>query len=229
MPKSSYDQIANEYYDPRHITSRNFDHATRAAFASNPFTVPESGLILEIGAGRGRANEFLGVPPQRLVQLDNSPTMFALRDRERSLLQVLADACDIPIASQQFSGVVGFLVDPFLGLNSLAEAFRMLADNGRLLLTVPTHEWGIELRTQLGIDPMTTRFRVLGTDRSVVLPSLLHTTERLRHMLIMTGFRDIKISDHELPEGEDPISPDITAVIKRYPQMPVIRIIRAVR
>jgi hypothetical protein len=48
-------------------------------------------------------------------------------------------------------------------------------------------------------------------------------------MLALTGFRSIQINDYELPEGEDPISPDIKVVIERYPNTPVIRILRAVR
>lgn len=232
MPRSAYDEIASEYYDSRHITSRNFDSATRVALAKHPFEFSE-GLVLEIGAGRGRASEFLRVDGSRIVQLDNSEIMFALEGREASLLQIHADACHIPLVPQQFGTVVGFLVDPFMGLACLAEAYRMLIDGGRLLLTVPTLQWGKNLREHLEIDVMTTRFKMLGTEKFVVMPSILHSKDRIEGMLALTGFREIVIYDHCLVEGEDPISPDITSVCEALNidcfQLPVIHTIRAQR
>src|SRR4051794_24652540 len=106
MARSDYDQIADEYYDAGHITSRNFDHTTIEALKTHPFQVPTDGLVLEVGAGRGRANEFLQVPLSRVIQLDSSEQMLHLPVREASLLTVSADACQIPLVSQQFTGVV---------------------------------------------------------------------------------------------------------------------------
>ena len=235
MARSGYDQIATEYYDPRHITSRNFDTATQGALKDNPFVLPNGvdDLVLEIGAGRGRANEFLGLASKRVVQLDNSRPMLELPQREPCLLQLFANACDIPLVSQQFLGVVGFLVDPFIGLNCLAEAYRMLKDGGRILLTTPTREWGFDLRQRLGIDPMMTHFKKIATEETVLLPSLLHSKEQLNTMLIHTGFRDVEIYDYCLPAGERPVSADIESVaqsrgINVY-KLPVIHTIRAIR
>lgn len=140
MPQSGYERIAAEYYDDRHKTSRNFDTTTRQALANQQFIVPQ-GLILELGAGRGRSTEFLGAPASSIVQLDNSAAMLRLGHREAALLRLNADGCNIPLMSHQFKAVVGFLVDPFFGLDSLAEAYRMLLDGGRLLLTMPTRRW----------------------------------------------------------------------------------------
>lgn len=228
MPKSSYDEIAMEYYSSGHVTCRNFDLTTKAALGNKPIDdVP--GLVLEVGAGRGRANEFLGIPSSQIVQVDNSQAMFALKDREPCLLKVLADACSIPLASQQFDAVVGFLVDPFLGLNSLAEAYRLLASGGKLLFTVPTYEWGARLRNSLHIDLMTTRFRKLETGESVILPSLLHTEDRLHKMLYTIGFEKIEMEQHCLPEGEFQVSKDIEALGRDFRAVPIIRVIRARR
>lgn len=188
MPNSGYDGIAEEYYQPGHRTSRNFDEATTALLSRLRITVRD-GSVLEVGAGRGRALEFLDVDPSRVVQLDNSEAMLQLQPRERSLLRVHADACQIPLIGQQFSAVVGFLVDPFMGLDFLAEAYRMLVVGGLLLLTVPTRVWGKPLRDQLGIDVMTTRFKVLGTEKTLILPSLLHSPERLTEMLSLSGHK----------------------------------------
>lgn len=235
MAKSGYDQIAAEYYQSQHITSRNFDSATQAALRIKPFVLPDSKneLILEIGAGRGRANEFLGVASMRVVQLDNSRLMLELPQREPCLLQIFADACDIPLMSQQFASVVGFLIDPFLGLNCLAEVYRMLKIGGRILLTVPTREWGYDLRKRLEIDPMMTRFKKCGTEDTILLPSLLYTKEKLETMFAHTGFREVEICDHCLPVSVSHVSPDIESVAKLKDidiyNLPVIHTIEALR
>jgi SAM-dependent methyltransferase len=232
MPNSGYDKIAAEYYLPGHQTSRNFDSATIAALASLQIAVPP-GIVLEVGAGRGRASEFLRADSSRIVQLDSSEAMLEVQPREPSLLRIHADACKIPLIGQQFSAVVGFLVDPFMGLDFLAEAHRMLVSGGLLLLTVPTRAWGKPLREHLGIDLMTTRFRVLGTENTVTLPSLLHSSERLHDMLRLSGFTDIVITDGYVPEQEEIISPDITSVCEilriESSQISVIHIIEARR
>lgn len=232
MPNSGYDQIALEYYRPGHQTSRNFDAATAAVLASRPVALPR-GIVLEVGAGRGRAQEFLHADPSRVIQLDNSAAMLELESREPSLLRVLADACSIPLSPQQFSAVVGFLVDPFMGLDFLAEAHRMLVAGGLLLLTVPTKEWGAPLRERLRIDATTTRFKILGTEDTVVLPSLLHSKERLQAMLQLSGFTGIAITDGHIPAREEVISPDVSTVCEalgvQHYQLPVIHVIEARR
>ncbi len=233
MAKSEYDKIAEEYYEDGHVTSRNFDAATRETLADIQFQPPlEAGdLVLEIGAGRGRAHEFLGVDSKCIVQLDNSRPMFDLPQRESCLLKVLADACDIPLESQQFKCVLGFLVDPFLGLQCLQEVRRMLKNGGQILLTVPTKEWGDDLRARLGIDPMMTRFKKIGKEEFILLPSLLHSKEKLYDMLAHIGFQNINIQDHYLPQGENPISDDIESVAKSKDidkhSLPIIHTIRA--
>ena len=125
------------------------------------------------------------------------------------------------------------MVDPFMGLDFLAEAHRMLTAGGLLLLTVPTIEWGAPLRNRLGIDVMTTRFKLLGTEKTVVLPSLLHPRDRLEEMLRMTGFLDIRMTDGYLSDHDNVISPDIASVCEarqiRPTELPIIHLIRARR
>lgn len=232
MPNSGYDRIAREYYDQGHQTSRNFDSATIDALRNRQFAPPD-GLVLEVGAGRGRAFEFLQIDRSLVVQLDSSELMLAVEPREQSSLRIHADACSMPLLGRQFAAVVGFLVDPFMGLDFLAEAYRMLIDGGLLLLTVPTLEWGRPLREELEIDIMTTRFKLLGTEKSVVLPSLLHTPERIEEMLRITGFVEIAVTAGYISDEEKIVSPDIQCVCTarniRPSQLPIIHLITAQR
>lgn len=210
MPESNYNIIAKEYYEVGHRTSRNFDRATLAAFQQNPFQCT-NGMILEVGAGRGRAIEYLSVEHSRIVQLDSSQAMFELEEREPCSLKIVADACDIPLVSKQFKYVVGFLVDPFMGLDFLGEAFRMLEDGGQILITVPTKIWGDALRSKLKIDGRTTRFKMLETEQTISLPSILNSEENIREMLEISGFKEISITAYSLAEGDSSISSDIVS------------------
>jgi SAM-dependent methyltransferase len=173
------------------------------------------------------------VHPQRVVQLDYSEVMLNLKEREPALLKMHADACAIPLAAEQFGAVVGFLVDPFLGLQSLHEAFRMLVPGGRLFLTTPTAIWGTTLRRGLVIDERATRFKKVDGESKVVLPSLLHPPERIHEMLAIAGFIEVEVLDHGLATGETTISPDISAVAKELKRdvsaIPIIHSIRATR
>ena len=130
--EAAYDRLAGEYYDAGHKTSRNFDEATRGALLTLNLRLPTNGLTLDAGCGRGRCGEFLQVPPSQVIQLDNSPAMLSFAGREPSLVRVLHDAEQLPFPSSEFSVVAAFLCDPFLGLNFLSEARRVLSPGGVL-------------------------------------------------------------------------------------------------
>ena len=210
MQEGTYNQLAGEYYEDAHKTSRNFDLATKAAFAGSEIPVPEDGLILEPGCGRGRAGEFLGVSPARVVQLDANEAMLRLPDREDCLVQVLDRAERLPFPAGQFACVSAFLCDPFLGLRFLAEAKRVLRPGGLLVGTTPSFEWGAPLRKKLGLDLMVTRFK-LNSGEVMTMPSALYPAPQLRQMLERAEFdpASIQVRPVRLP-GEVPIvSPDI--------------------
>jgi SAM-dependent methyltransferase len=215
VEEAAYDRVANEYYDDLHKTSRNFDEATKAALKTAELEIPD-GLVLEPGSGRGRCGEFLGLQSSRVVHLDNSERMLSLAPREESLLRVRHDAEVLPFADAEFSCVAAFLCDPFLGLNFLTEARRVLKPGGVLIGTTPSSHWGLALRKNIDIDPMMTRF-VLRTGETIQVPSALFSVDELREMLSVAGFDSsgIDISGHSLPEAVSTISPDISAPAER--------------
>lgn len=209
-----YDSLAAEYYGTQHKTSRNFDYLTKQALGALGWQAPP-GLVLEPGCGRGRCGEFLGAGATDVIQLDNSRAMLDLEPRESSLLRVLHDAEQLPFADGQFSCVAAFLCDPFLGLEFLSEANRVLSAGGVLLGTTPTHEWGVALRDELSIDRMTTRFIVSG-EHAVGAPSSLFPEDQLHQMLAVAGFdkAGIQIHNHTLPPEAPTVSPDIETAAK---------------
>jgi SAM-dependent methyltransferase len=204
---SPYDLLADEYYDAAHKTCRNFDQTSFAMFSRKPPEIPKSGLVLDVGCGRGRCTEFLGITQHRIVQLDSSERMLNLREREECLLKVHADAAEIPLASTQFSAVIGFLADPYMGLSFFSEAFRLLRE-GVLLLTAPSCEWGISLRGSS--EPARSEARFVNRERRTLsVPSILMSEAEIKSKLEYCGFIDVSITKHTLPASAAPVSPDI--------------------
>jgi len=208
---AGYDVLADEYYDASHKTSRNFDQTSAEALKDTGTALPAEGLVLEVGAGRGRAGEFLGTGGHRVIQLDNSAKMLTIEPREPCLLRILHRAEELPFLEQTFSAVVAFLCDPFLGLDFLAEAYRVLREGGLFVATTPAYEWGAPLREQLNIGSATTRF--FTRSGTVLAPSVLVKREQLARMAETAGFdrRRLHVTAHRLPADASPISPDISA------------------
>lgn len=232
MELYGYDVLARDYYDSSHVTSRNFDYTTEAVLAEHPVNLPDKGLVLEVGCGRGRSNEYLGIQVQRIIQLDSSGQMLALKDRELSTLRVHSDAAAVPISDGQFISVVGFLIDPFIGLNFFSEAYRLLQSAGLLFATTPSAEWGHTLRDVLEIEASYARFVTKDGD-TVIVPSTLIPVDQLSDMLKHSGFQDVSITSHCLPRDTNPISPDIQRVADtkkiEVHDLPVIQFITATK
>jgi SAM-dependent methyltransferase len=204
----SYDLLAEEYYDPIHKTCRNFDSATVAALQSVKDRVPRDGLVLEVGCGSGRCNTFLKIDPSRIVQLDASREMLALKNREKCLLRVHGDAASIPLFDAQFEAVIGFLADPFIGLQFFAEAWRVLRPGGLLLVSTPTPDWGHTLRGTEEPEASYATF-LTKTNKQVQVASTLIPRERLESMLQLLNYSQIAITHHLLPVETKPVSDDV--------------------
>lgn len=229
---TAYDLIAAEYYEATHKTSRNFDVTTLDALRQHKPHLPTEGLVLEVGCGSGRCATFLKVDSNRIIQLDSSGNMLALNPREPSYLRVHADATCIPMFDGQFSAVVGFLVDPFIGLNFLAEAYRLLVPNGLFFATTPTAEWGHALREQSELEASYATFRTQNGG-TVQVPSTLIPENQLVQMLQYSGFRGISVTSHPLPAGTESVSMDIQRVaeVKNVDvyELPIIHLISCYR
>jgi SAM-dependent methyltransferase len=229
MPElNGYDVLAREYYDDFHQTCRNFDKATATVLSATTIEIPNSGLVLEVGCGRGRCNEYLHVPPERIIQLDSSKKMLGLEPRESCLLKLHADATSIPLFDNQFAALVGFLIDPFIGLNFFSEAHRLLRTNGRFLATTPSNEWGSSLREE---NLLYANFIGKDSGETVEVASTLVSQSRIKEMLGHVGFIDVLVTPCNLPEGAKPISADIQKVASKkgisVSELPVIYLIQA--
>lgn len=210
MKYAPYDQIADEYYGDFHKTSRNFDEVSLVALQDIREMLLDDGLVLDIGSGKGRCNEYLDIQSSRIVQLDNSKKMIELEPREECLLRIHNSAEDLPFLNSEFTVVTAFLCDPFLGLNFLSETFRVLKHDGIFIATNPSFIWASTLRKKIAIEFQLTRFK---TKEGTILqiPSVVVSKEQFFEMLVVSGFNEdcIEITEHCLPRSSQIVSPDI--------------------
>jgi SAM-dependent methyltransferase len=151
-------------------------------------------------------------------------------DREPAVVRILADAASVPLFDAQFSAVVGFLIDSFIGLAFFAEAYRLLLPGGVLFVTVPAAEWGYSLRGSKEPEVSVARF-ITKSRHTVLVPSTLITGTRIDEMLRYCGFQFISIDFEPLPPGVTPISPDVETAASSYGvavhELPLVYLIRA--
>jgi dolichyl-phosphate beta-glucosyltransferase len=112
---------------------------SKAEFVSE--ALPErSGLLVDVGAGSGGVTAKLLWPGAHKLAIDGSPELVGVA-RERGLRGDVADAAAVPLSDGAAKAVclldvIEHLDDP---APALAEARRLLAPNGRLVVTVPAH------------------------------------------------------------------------------------------
>jgi ubiquinone/menaquinone biosynthesis C-methylase UbiE len=209
MRPYGYEDLADEYYDPRHITSRNFEAATAYWIAVNGCPIPGSGLVLDIGTGRGSAAAFCNVESSRIIESDIALAMLKLSPRPPSRARVVCDALSIPFPRESFCAVTAFLFDPFNSHTFIAESYRVLEPVGVFLGTLPHQEWGKTLRSLRGGPSDVARF-VSNEGSHVDKPSYLLGEKELRRRFLERGYRSVDAYTLTLPRTETTVSPDIS-------------------
>ena len=235
MATSNYDIIANEYYDSRHITSRNFDDATREFCSKTELLIPDSGLVLELGTGRGNARNYCRIESSRLIQSDLSWNMLTLSPREECLARIQFDALSLPFAKYSFAAILAFLYDPYNQTAFYHNVEASLRKGGVFFGTLPHFTWGKTLRKEIKLNNNKTRFRLFNSsiEEYVELESLLMDDTNLTKSIESSGLEIIHLSDVFLPTHVDNISPHIKIPAKALQispyNLPILKAILARR
>jgi ubiquinone/menaquinone biosynthesis C-methylase UbiE len=136
---TSYDKVADhyatEYFDE--LSRKPFDCDLLTRFAQS---LPPNARVCDMGSGPGHIARYLANRGLDATGVDLSPAMVATAQRlSPELYFVQSDMVELPFADEWFSGITAFysLIHIERGLLSraLAELYRVLAGEGRLLVT----------------------------------------------------------------------------------------------
>lgn len=203
-----YEYIASEYYESRHITSRNFDAVTLSFCRAFSFSIPPRGLVLDLGAGRGYAGRYCRIETDRVIQVDISQTMLSINPREESLDRIRCDALSLPFLGSKIAAVTAFLYDAYNKPEFYREVRRVLRSGGLFVGTLPHHAWGTTLRRVLGYNKNKTKF--LTKDNYLVeLDSFLMTDFEICTAMQEAGLRLLEMYDLCLPPNVEDVSDHI--------------------
>ncbi|MGH9248759.1 MAG: glycosyltransferase, partial [Acidimicrobiales bacterium] len=103
----------------------------------------ERGWLVDIGGGAGGVTALLGWPPDRVAVLEGNHALAIQAHRAHGLAALRTVADHAPVADGAAEvvcllDVIEHLHDP---IAALREAGRVLAPDGRLVVTVPAHTW----------------------------------------------------------------------------------------
>lgn len=230
MTNSNYESIANEYYDSRHITSRNFDTATLAFCNEFVFCIPSTGFVLELGSGKGCTGKYCKVESSRVIQIDVSKTMLVINPREDCFQGIRCDALRLPFLPLNISAVTAFLYDPYDTPELYKEVHRVLENGGVFIGTLPHFKWGTTLRRILGYDQDKTR--LLTKDKYLVeLDSFLMSDAEIEQAIKRAGLTLLEMYDLYLPPHVQEVSEHIlipaSAIGLTAYTLPIVKLIIA--
>lgn len=230
MNISTYELIANEYYDTRHITSRNFDEATLAFCNNSNIQVPSRGLVLELGCGKGCTKKYCNVASSRIVQTDISKAMLSITPREDCLLRLRCNALQLPFLHPQFCAVTAFLYDPYNTLELYTQIYNVLLDGGVFIGTLPHFKWGKTLRDLLGHRENKSQF-LTKENKIIEFDSFLMDDSDIESALKKSGLTLVQMNDLYLPRRVEKVSEHVSipanAVSVSVYDLPIVKFIMA--
>jgi SAM-dependent methyltransferase len=162
--------------DTRHWWFRSKAAIVSSMIRTHADARTDAGRLVDVGAGAGGVTAQLGWRPHRLIAIDGSTDLARHGRARHALLAAVGVGERLPLADG-VAGVVTLLdVIEHLELPDrvLREARRVLAPGGRLVVTVPAHQW-----LWSGADEL------LGHTRR-------YTRPLLREQLAQAGFRTLR-------------------------------------
>ena len=170
---STYDDVANEYYDAvRHPTCANFSELSAVFLGPRIQKYASAAIaILEVGAGRSIVAPFIaasGMPLSRVTLLDQSRHMleYSTEWAWRGANLLVADAATSGLLSESFQLIVSALGDPYNEGSFWQEVSRLLSSGGVCLFTTPAPEWSERFRA--GSDPKAAEFLLANGNKVLV-------------------------------------------------------------
>ncbi len=212
----SYATLAVEYYDPqRHPTCANFRWASERLL-ERLVPDPPGAWLCEAGAGDSALAAVLAgrdAPLRDVLITDDSAEMLehSRRWEGRGARLAVAPATALPVGDGSVDLLVASLADPYDDEAWWREAARVLAPEGRVVLTTPAATWAGAFRASAKEPAASARF-VLADGTVVDVPSLVRSPAEERALIATAGLR--VVAEHAISRAEIllPVSPKLDAL-----------------
>jgi len=137
-----YDTIADEF----DALSNQYDTRRRLEIVFEELLSPadlDGRTVLDVGCGSGQFSQWAAMRGGRVTSLDIGVRLLAHARKRAESRAVAADACRLPLASDQFDVVISsecieHTTDPRLALR---EIHRVTRPGGLMVVTVPNQTW----------------------------------------------------------------------------------------
>ena len=191
---TSYDKIAEhytaEYFDE--LSGKPFDCDLLTRFA---LSLGAGARVCDIGCGPGHIARYMDDRGLDVTGVDLSPAMVATARRlNPGMTFETADMLELPFADQRFAGIAAFYslihIERALLPRALAELYRVLAPEGRLLVTFHAGEGEIHRDEWFG--------------HSVAVHVTLFTAAEMSKAMENAGFRRGEVLERDPYEFEYP-------------------------
>jgi SAM-dependent methyltransferase len=189
----TYDALAAEYYDvERHPTCANFRWGSERLL-ERVVPGPPDGLICEVGAGDSVLAALLARKGHSLAGLlltdaSLAMLMYSKRWADQGARLEVAAASALPVRDGSVDLLVASLGDPFDCQSWWAEAARVLAPRGQVVLTTPAAGWATGFRGAVDEPSASARF-VLADGAVVDVPSYVREPDQERMLIAGAGLR----------------------------------------
>jgi ubiquinone/menaquinone biosynthesis C-methylase UbiE len=190
---AAYAPIADEYYDAiRHPTCADFRWASDRLL-DRVLPAPPGRSLCDVGAGDSALAGWLarnGLPISGLLLFDASHEMLVQSQRwvGAGAIAEVADARALPVADRSLELVVASLADPFDDFSWWKEVRRVLAGNGRVVVTTPAVGWATKFRKSANEPSDYARF-VKRNGSFVDVPSYVRAPADERELISSAGLR----------------------------------------
>jgi ubiquinone/menaquinone biosynthesis C-methylase UbiE len=192
-----FNVLAAEYYDPiLHPTCANFRAASIQIVSR--WLEDHQASICDVGCGESVVADILSKTNSSLSNLFLTDSSSAMLEHSRkwerfgAALSVGA-ANKLPFRDSSFNRVVASLADPFNDPDFWSEAKRVLAPNGLVIFTTPSHEWALTFRRNEPQGVVDKAEFVLRNGQRVWIPSIIHSEQAQTQMINEAGLSVAKV------------------------------------
>ncbi len=130
--KAGYEQIAGEFYDAKRVTTANFHDASASFFEDELRKCTSEDALLEVGSGNGWLNS---LSKKNIPSIDIAEKMNAGAEQDHVGIRQFRGH------DEEFDVIFASLCDPYFYPEAIASLLRILRRDGRLVVSLPSHEW----------------------------------------------------------------------------------------